>query len=71
MWGYWPTWGFSEFGVFWVRQFGGEFLDEAGKKVLLDSAEARDGFLLDGSRGRCCGTAWGWVQPHHGEPDSL
>jgi len=41
IWGYWPDWGFAEFGTFWVRQFGGEFLDEAGKKVLVDSPEAR------------------------------
>lgn len=26
-----------------MRQFGGEYLDEAGKKVLVDSAEARAG----------------------------
>ncbi len=44
VWGYWPEWGLPEFGAFWVRQFGGEFLDEAGKKVLLDSAEARAAF---------------------------
>ena len=44
IWGWWPDFAdVSEFGVFWVRQFGGEFLDEAGKKVLLDSAEARAG----------------------------
>src|SRR5687768_1286850 len=35
-WGYWASFGFPEFGVFWTRQFGGEYLDEAGKKVLLD-----------------------------------
>ena len=43
-WGYWASFGFPEFGAFWVRQFGGEYLDEAGKKVLLDSAEARAAF---------------------------
>jgi multiple sugar transport system substrate-binding protein len=44
IWFFWPDFAdVSEFGVFWVRQFGGEFLDEAGKKVLLDSKEARDG----------------------------
>jgi multiple sugar transport system substrate-binding protein len=43
VWGYFSPWTFSEFGVFYVRQFGGEYLDEAGKKVLLDSAEARAG----------------------------
>ncbi len=43
-WGYWPTAaGFPEFGAFWVRQFGGEYFDEAGTKVLIDSAEARAG----------------------------
>ncbi|HEU5316396.1 MAG TPA: sugar ABC transporter substrate-binding protein, partial [Chloroflexota bacterium] len=44
IWGYWPSYGFPEFGAFWVRQFGGEFLDEAGKKCLIDSAEARAAF---------------------------
>lgn len=43
VWGYFSPWGFSEFGVFYLRQFGGEYLDEAGKRVLLDSAEARAG----------------------------
>ncbi|MGH2351651.1 MAG: extracellular solute-binding protein [Chloroflexota bacterium] len=43
-WGYWASWGFSEFGVFWLRQFGAEFLDEQGKKLLMDSAEARAAF---------------------------
>jgi ABC-type glycerol-3-phosphate transport system substrate-binding protein len=43
IWGWWPSWGFSEFGTFWVRQFGGEFLDEAGRRVLLDSPQARAG----------------------------
>lgn len=42
-WGYVAPWGFSEFGVFYVRQFGGEYLDEAGKKVLVDTPEARAG----------------------------
>jgi hypothetical protein len=41
VWGYWPSWGFSESGVFRVRTFGGEFLDAAGKTVLLDSQGAR------------------------------
>ena len=44
IWGYWPSYGFPEFGAFWMRQFGGEFLDEAGKKVLIDSAEGRAAF---------------------------
>lgn len=44
IWGYWPSWGFSEFGVFWLRQFGAEFLDEAGKKLLMDSGEGRAAF---------------------------
>ncbi|MGI8423699.1 MAG: ABC transporter substrate-binding protein [Chloroflexota bacterium] len=43
IWGYFSPWGFSEFGVFYVRQFGGEYMDESGKRVLLDSAEARAG----------------------------
>jgi multiple sugar transport system substrate-binding protein len=44
IWGWWPDFSdVSEYGVFWVRQFGGEFLDEAGKKVLLDTPEARAG----------------------------
>ncbi|NBQ62463.1 MAG: extracellular solute-binding protein, partial [Proteobacteria bacterium] len=43
-WGYWPVAsGFSEFGAFWVRQFGGEYFDEEGKKLLIDSPEARAG----------------------------
>ncbi len=44
IWGYLPSTDMSEFGVFYIREFGGEFLDEAGKKCLLDSAEARAGF---------------------------
>lgn len=43
-WGFWPSWSFSEFGAYWMRQFGGEFLDEAGKKCLIDSREARAAF---------------------------
>jgi ABC-type glycerol-3-phosphate transport system substrate-binding protein len=42
-WGYNSPWGFPEFGVFYLRQFGGEWLDEAGKRCLLDTAEARAG----------------------------
>ncbi len=43
-WGYIPgDLGISESGVFFVRQFGGEFLDEAGRRCLLDSPEARAG----------------------------
>jgi len=41
IWGYWASWGFSEFGAYWARQFGGEFLSEDGKKCLVDSAECR------------------------------
>lgn len=44
VWGWWPSWGFSEFGAYWVRQHGGEFLDEAGRRVLIDSPEARAAF---------------------------
>jgi multiple sugar transport system substrate-binding protein len=43
IWGFVSPWSFSEFGVFYIRQFGGEYLDETGKKVLLDSAESRAG----------------------------
>jgi ABC-type glycerol-3-phosphate transport system substrate-binding protein len=43
VWGYNSPWGYPEFGVFYLRQFGGEWLDEAGKRCLLDSAEARAG----------------------------
>jgi ABC-type glycerol-3-phosphate transport system substrate-binding protein len=44
MWAFWPDFSdISEFGVFWLRQFGGEFVDTEGKKVLLDTAEARAG----------------------------
>ena len=42
-WAYWPVLGMDQWGVFWIRQFGGEVLDEAGKRVLLDSPEARAG----------------------------
>jgi ABC-type glycerol-3-phosphate transport system substrate-binding protein len=42
-WAYWPDLGMDQWGVFWIRQFGGEALDEAGQKVLLDSPEARAG----------------------------
>ncbi|HEX2036184.1 MAG TPA: extracellular solute-binding protein, partial [Chloroflexota bacterium] len=43
VWGYNSPWGFPEFGVFYLRQFGGEWLDEAGRRALLDAAEARAG----------------------------
>jgi ABC-type glycerol-3-phosphate transport system substrate-binding protein len=44
VWGWWPDFvDVGERDLFWVRQFGGEFLDEAGKKVLLDSAESQAG----------------------------
>ena len=43
VWGYFPATDLSESGVFYVREFGGEFLDEAGKRCLLDSTEARAG----------------------------
>ena len=43
-WGYWPVAaGFPEFGVYWIRQFGGEYFDDEGKKCLLDSPESRAG----------------------------
>ena len=43
VWGYCPATDISEAGVFCVRQFGGELLDEAGKRCLLDTPEARAG----------------------------
>jgi multiple sugar transport system substrate-binding protein len=43
VWGYFPATDVSEAGVFFLRQFGGELLDEAGKRCLLDTAEARAG----------------------------
>jgi multiple sugar transport system substrate-binding protein len=43
IWGYYPGTDISEHGVFFLRQFGGELLDEAGKRCLLDTAEARAG----------------------------
>ncbi|NDE08732.1 MAG: extracellular solute-binding protein, partial [Chloroflexi bacterium] len=44
-WGYWPVTAgmFSEFGAFNVRQFGGEYFDEEGKKLLIDTPESRAG----------------------------
>jgi multiple sugar transport system substrate-binding protein len=42
-WAFWPDLAAAEFGAFWVRQFGGELLDEAGKKCLIDTPEARAG----------------------------
>jgi multiple sugar transport system substrate-binding protein len=43
MWAFWPDLAAAEFGAFWVRQFGGELLDDAGKKCLIESPEARAG----------------------------
>jgi ABC-type glycerol-3-phosphate transport system substrate-binding protein len=43
VWAFWPDLQVAEFGAFWVRQFGGELLDEAGKKCLVDTPEARAG----------------------------
>jgi multiple sugar transport system substrate-binding protein len=43
VWGFFPATDLSESGVFYIREFGGEFLDEAGKKCLLDSSESRTG----------------------------
>ncbi|NDF97154.1 MAG: hypothetical protein EB107_15205, partial [Proteobacteria bacterium] len=41
----WPVTAgmFSEFGAFNVRQFGGEYFDEEGKKLLIDTPESRAG----------------------------
>ena len=36
-WAYRPEVSIDQYGVFWVRQFGGEVLDEAGKSCLLDT----------------------------------
>jgi ABC-type glycerol-3-phosphate transport system substrate-binding protein len=41
IWGYWPEWGVPEFGAFWARQFGGEYLSADGKRSMLDTPEAR------------------------------
>ena len=43
-WGYWPSFGFPEFGAFWVRAFGGEYLSEDGKRCVIDTPEARQAF---------------------------
>jgi multiple sugar transport system substrate-binding protein len=43
IWGFVSPWGFPEFGMFYLRQFGGEWIDEAGKRALLDTAESRAG----------------------------
>jgi ABC-type glycerol-3-phosphate transport system substrate-binding protein len=43
IWAYRPEVSIDQYGVFWVRQFGGEVLDEAGKKCLLDTPECRAG----------------------------
>jgi len=42
-WAYRPEFTIDQYGAFWVRQFGGEVLDAAGKKCLLDTPEARAG----------------------------
>jgi ABC-type glycerol-3-phosphate transport system substrate-binding protein len=42
-WAYRPEVSIDQYGAFWVRQFGGEVLDEAGKKCLLDTPECRAG----------------------------
>jgi ABC-type glycerol-3-phosphate transport system substrate-binding protein len=42
-WAYRPELSIDQYGAFWVRQFGGEVLDAAGKRCLLDTPEARAG----------------------------
>jgi ABC-type glycerol-3-phosphate transport system substrate-binding protein len=42
-WAYRPEVSIDQYGAFWVRQFGGEVMDAAGKKCLLDTPEARAG----------------------------
>ncbi|HEX2513255.1 MAG TPA: hypothetical protein VH257_01025, partial [Chloroflexota bacterium] len=42
-WAYRPEFSIDQYGAFWVRQFGGEVLDAAGKRCLLDTPEARAG----------------------------
>jgi multiple sugar transport system substrate-binding protein len=42
-WAYRPEFSIDQYGAFWVRQFGGEVMDAAGKKCLLDTPEARAG----------------------------
>jgi multiple sugar transport system substrate-binding protein len=42
-WAYRPEVSIDQYGAFWVRQFGGEVLDAAGKRCLLDTPEARAG----------------------------
>ncbi|HEX2034221.1 MAG TPA: sugar ABC transporter substrate-binding protein [Chloroflexota bacterium] len=43
VWGYFPSTDISEAGVFFLRQFGGELLDESGRRCLLDTPESRAG----------------------------
>ena len=43
VWGFLPSTDISEAGVFYLRQFGGELLDEAGRRCLLETPEARAG----------------------------
>ena len=42
-WAYRPELSIDQYGCFWVRQFGGDVLDAAGKKCVLDTPEARAG----------------------------
>ncbi|HEX2325065.1 MAG TPA: extracellular solute-binding protein, partial [Chloroflexota bacterium] len=43
VWGFFPSTDISEAGVFFLRQFGGELLDDGGKRCLLETPEARAG----------------------------
>ena len=42
-WAYRPELSIDQYGTFWVRQFGGDVLDSAGKKCLLNTPESRAG----------------------------
>src|SRR5262245_43079785 len=41
VWAFAPEYSIDQYGAFWLREFGGEVLDAAGKKCLLDTPEAR------------------------------
>jgi ABC-type glycerol-3-phosphate transport system substrate-binding protein len=43
VWGYVSPWGFPEFGMFYLRQFGGEWIDDGGRRSLLSTPASRAG----------------------------
>lgn len=43
VWGYVSPWGFPEFGVFYLRQLGGEWIDDGGRRALLNTPASRAG----------------------------